>query len=416
MTAGSGNVLRVDGARLWDTVMQSARIGPGKAGGLRRLALSDADREVRDLFAGWCRAAGLIVTVDGLGNMFARLPGREDHLPPVMAGSHLDTQIAGGRFDGIVGVLGALEAVRTLVDRGIRPKRPIEIVNWSNEEGARFSPPMSCSAVFAGLQTLEWGLSRRDSDGKLFGEELKRIGYDGEAPVGGRPVDAYFELHIEQGPILDAERVPVGVVTGSYAVHGLKIDIRGETAHTGPTPMDRRRNALVGAARMIVGLDDIGWDYHPSLGKTTSSRLEAWPNTPGILSEYAQLTCDMRHPDPATLAEMMARFRRVMEEAATKAQVETEIVDEWVYGSEAFDPDCVALVRDAAERLGVPHRDILSQAGHDAFNMARFCPTAMIFCPCKDGITHNEAEDCTLDDTVPSVDVLLHALLARADR
>lgn len=407
--------LRVDGERFWSTVMTSATIGRGKAGGLSRLALGDADREMRDVFAGWCAEAGLTLTVDRLGNMFARYEGREPDLPPVLAGSHLDTQIAGGRFDGIVGVLGALEAVRTLADHGIRPKRAIEVVNWSNEEGARFSPPMSCSAVFAGVHDLDWGLARRDREGRSFADELARIGYAGTAAVGGRPIDAYFELHIEQDSALDEAQVPVGVVTGSYAVRGLKLHVQGEHAHTGPTPMAKRRNALVGAGRLIVGLDDIGWRYAPE-GKTTSSRIEVSPNLPGILSDDAVLFADMRHPDPATVERMLEEFDDVITEAARASRCEVSVVERWTYGSEAFDASCIALVRDAAGRLGHPTLDLLTQAGHDAFHLAKVVPTAMIFCPCRDGITHNEAEHCEAETTIPSVDVLLGALLARADR
>lgn len=415
MSAAGGNQLRIDGPRLWSTIMRSAEIGPGVAGGLRRLALSDSDREVRDVFRGWCDAAGLKVSVDKLGNMFARREGREPDLPPVLVGSHLDTQIAGGRFDGIVGVLAGLEIARTLNDQGVETRRPIEIVNWSNEEGARFGPPMSASAVFAGVRDLAWGLGRTDADGATFGAELSRIGYAGDAPVGGRDIDAYFELHIEQGPILEAARIPVGVVTGSYAVRGFVTDVIGETSHAGPTPMAKRRNALVGAAMIAVGVNDIGWAHAPD-GKSTVTRIENWPNLIGIVPSEAQVTVDMRHPDPAVVEEMGAAFHALVAEVAERANVETRIAEDWSYGAEAFDPGCVDRVRDAAAALGHPSMDILSQAGHDAFNIARIAPTAMIFCPCKDGITHNEAEDCAPEDIYPSVDVLMHAVLSRADR
>src|SRR6185369_9766799 len=236
----------VDAHRFWSTVMRSGEIGPGKAGGLRRLALTDADKEMRDLFITWCTEAGCTVAVDRVGNIFARRPGTDDHLPPVLMGSHLDTQVAGGKYDGIVGVLAGLEVLRTLDDRRIRTKRPLELVCWTNEEGARFIPPMVASGAFGG--------------------ELERIGYNGKAAVGGRGIDAYFELHIEQGPILEREAVPVGIVVGGYATRGMHVDVLGETAHAGPTPMDRRRNALVGAAMLAVTINDIGWKYHPTEG------------------------------------------------------------------------------------------------------------------------------------------------------
>src|SRR5690606_18535470 len=299
--------LRIDGARLWDMLMESAKVGPGKAGGLRRLALTNADRDVRNLFARWCQEAGLTVTVDALGNMFGRREGTDPSLPPVLIGSHLDSQIAGGRFDGPLGVLGALEVVHTLNDAGIRTKRAIEVVNWSNEEGARFQPPMSASAVFAGLKPVEWGLARTDAQGLTFGSELARIGYAGTADVGGRPIDAYIELHIEQGPELEAKGVQVGVVAGSYAVRGFDLEVRGETAHTGPTPMPQRRNALVGAAMLIVESTRIAHEHGPD-AKSTSAKIEVQPNLAGIIPDYAKVTIDFRAPQRETLDAMLAAF------------------------------------------------------------------------------------------------------------
>ena len=408
--------LAIDGHRLWSTIMRSGEIGPGKAGGLRRLALTDADKEMRDLFVTWCTEAGCTVTVDRVGNIFARRPGRDDHLPPVVIGSHLDTQVAGGKYDGIVGVLAGLEVLRTLDDRRVTTRRPLEVVCWTNEEGARFTPPMVASGAFAGVFEVDWVLGLRDDDGRVFGDELRRIGYDGKSPVGGRGVDAYFELHIEQGPILDRETVPVGIVTGGYAVRGMHVDVHGETAHAGPTPMDRRRNALVGAAMLGVAVNEIGWKYHATEGKATVARLVAWPNRAGILSEYAQLTCDVRHAERDVAEQMLAEVKAAMADCGRRAGVEMRVASEWQFGNERFDPGCVRLVREAAERLGVPHRDILSQAGHDAYYIARIAPTAMIFTPCRDGISHNEAEHAERDATVPGVNVLLHAALARANR
>jgi len=410
------STLAIDGPRFWSTVMRSGQIGPGKAGGLRRLALTDADKEMRDLFITWCTETGCTVTVDRVGNIFARRPGSDEHLPPVLIGSHLDTQVAGGKYDGIVGVLAGLEVLRTLDDRRVRTKRPLELVCWTNEEGARFTPPMVASGAFAAVFDTEWVLRLRDDDGKVFGDELKRIGYDGKAAVGGRPIDAYFELHIEQGPILDRETVPVGIVTGGYAVRGMHVDVHGETAHAGPTPMDRRRNALVGASMLAVAVNEIGWTYHATEGKATVARLVAWPNKAGILSEYAQLTCDVRHAEREVAERMWAEVKAAMADCARRASVEMSVAGEWQFGSERFDPGCVRLVREAAKSLGVRHRDILSQAGHDAYYISRIAPTAMIFTPCRDGISHNEAEHAELDETVPGVNVLLHAALARANR
>ncbi len=408
--------LRIDGPRLWETVMASARIGPGRTPtGLRRLALTDADREMRDLFARWCREAGCHVTVDRMGNMFARRAGTDDTLPPVLIGSHLDTQIAAGRFDGVLGVMAALEVVRTLNDAGVRTRRPIEIVNWTNEEGARFQPPMLGSAVFAGIRTLEWAHARTDDGGSTVGGELARIGYAGTAPVGPRPVDAYFELHIEQGPLLDDKGIPVGVVSGTYEVRGMNVEVRGETAHSGPTPMVTRRNALVGAAMLIVGANDVGFAYAPD-GKATTPRIEVWPNLAGILPDYAKVTLDVRHPDPATVDRMVADVHRAMADASRRAQVEMAVVETWQFGSERFDPELVDLVRRTANRLGTPSLDLPSQAGHDAYYVSRVAPTAMIFTPCTRGISHHENELTSLEEALPGVTVLLHAVLERANR
>jgi N-carbamoyl-L-amino-acid hydrolase len=412
----TAQALNVNGERLWNTILASARIGPGRTPtGLRRLALTDADREMRDLFARWCRDAGCTVTVDRMGNMFARRPGTDDTLPPVVVGSHLDTQIAGGRYDGILGVLAGLEIVRTLDDAGVRTRRPIEVVNWTNEEGARFQPPMLGSAVFAGVRTLEWAHARTDDAGRTVGAELERIGYAGSAPVGGRPLDAYFELHIEQGPLLDDKGIPVGVVAGTYEVRGMNVEVRGETAHSGPTPMAVRRNALVGGAMLIVAVNEIGFAYAPD-GKATTSRIEVWPNLAGILPDYAKVTVDVRHPDRATVDRMVADVTRALRDCAARAQVEMAIVETWQFGSERFDPELVDLVRRTAGRLGAPALDLPSQAGHDAYYVSRVAPTAMIFTPCDRGISHNENESTRLEDALPGVNVLLHAVLERASR
>lgn len=408
--------LRIDLRRYWDTIEQSARIGPGRPGGLARLALSDADREMRDLFAGWCRDAGLALRIDGIGNMFARRPGREDDLAPVVLGSHLDTQFNGGRFDGIAGVLAALEVCRRLDDIGHRTRRPIEIVNWTNEEGARFSPPMVGSGAFTGAYALDWALARPDESGMTIGAELARIGYLGRPDPVPPPFDAYLEFHIEQGPILDRERQQVGVVTGGFPSTGVLVEFRGETAHTGPWPMERRRNALVAGARFLTAVDDIGWDHAAGGGKATAARLVAWPNKPGILSDWAQAVADVRHPDPDAQAVMAERVRRALGEAAARAGCTAEILDTWTWGGDIFDSGLIAAVRSASIRLGYRTRDIRSQAGHDAYFVARHAPTAMIFAPCRNGITHNADEWCDPADLEPGANVLLQAAVARADR
>lgn len=410
------NQLRVDEDRFWDTIQRSAEIGPGRDQGLHRLALGSADREMRNLFVSWCEAAGCRVSIDAMGNIFARREGRESDLPPVLIGSHLDTQVTGGRFDGILGVLAGLEVLRTLNDKGIETRRAIEVVNWSNEEGARFNPPMLASSVYAGLKSLDWAYSRQDNDGVTYGEALKEIGYVGETPMGGRAIDAYFELHIEQGPILEAEGLAIGVVTGGYATRGMRVEIRGETAHSGPTPMDKRRNALVGAAYLIAAVNDIGWAHHAEGGKTTASQISIWPNATGILPELAHISLDLRHPEVHGAETMLKEVEQAIHKSATRANVEIEIMERWRFGDETFDPDCVDLLRQASDTLGHGYLEMQSQAGHDAYNMTHVCPTALLFCPCEGGITHNEAENVAKEDAIPSVNVLLHAALARADR
>lgn len=408
--------LTINAQRLWQTLERSGEIGVGRPGGLARLTLTDDDRQMRDEFRAWCTDAGLTVTVDAVGNIFARRAGRDNSLPPVVMGSHLDTQFNGGRYDGILGVLSALEVMRTLNDRGIETHRPLEIAMWTNEEGARFSPPMVGSAAFAGVHTTDWVHSRRADDGASFGDELKRIGYLGDAPVGGRKLDSYFELHIEQGPELDARKIPVGVVTHGYDVHGFIIDVVGETAHTGPWPMDKRKNALVGAAMLAVAINDIGWRHHESGGKATAARLVAWPNKPGILSDTAQFTGDVRHPDPAVAEAMRAEFMEAVTTASERSHCEMRVMDQWHWGADIFNIDMVSLVRDTAKGLNIPTFDLPSQAGHDSYHVASVAPAAMIFTPCKDGITHNNHEHASMDETAPGVNVLLHAVLARANR
>ena len=407
--------LSIDPERLRSTLDRSSAIGTGPKGGLRRLALSDSDREMRDQFSAWCEAGGCRVAVDEAGSIFARRAGRDDSLPPVVVGSHLDTQAAGGRFDGILGVLAGLEILRTLDDNGIATKRPIEVVNWTNEEGARFAPPMAASRVFAGLATVDWLHDLKDDDGIRYGDELRRIGYLGEAPVGGRALDSYFELHIEQDSLLEERGVSVGVVTGGYYSHALNCVFHGECAHTGPTEMKLRRNAMMGAAYFLAAVNDIGWDYEP-VGRTSASRMQLWPNRFGILPEYAEVTVDMRHKDRAVTDEMVEKTRTALGRAAEKAQVEAEITAEWTFGDEVFDPECSDLVRQAAEARGASCIDMRSIAGHDAYYISRIAPTALVFSPCVGGITHNEAEDIPWEPTVEAVNVLLDAVLARADR
>jgi N-carbamoyl-L-amino-acid hydrolase len=408
--------LKINSDRLWSTIMTSGEIGRGPKGGLRRLTLTDEDRDVRNLLASWARADGFSVTVDQIGNMFIRRDGTDPALAPVLIGSHLDTQAAGGSFDGVLGVLAGLEVLRVLNEAGISTRRAIEVVNWTNEEGARFYPPMLASAVFAGKQGLEWALDRCDRNGIRLGDELKRIGYSGKEPVGGRAVDAYFELHIEQGPRLDRERVPVGIVVGGFPTAGMRISIMGETAHVGPTPMELRRNALVGAAHVAIAIDEIGWRHSAAEAKATAARLDLWPNLPGIISDRADLFCDMRHPRADGLKRMLDEVAVALPDCARRGRCTIEIAEQWGFGGLEFDAELIALLRRAASDLGYRTLDLRSEAGHDAYHMASICPAAMIFSPCAGGISHNEAESMTKEDATPGANVLLSAVIARADR
>jgi N-carbamoyl-L-amino-acid hydrolase len=404
----------IDPASLRAMLEASSRIGATENGGLRRLTLTPEDKAARDLLAAWAREGNYALSVDQLGNMFVRRDGTDPALPPVLIGSHLDTQAKGGRFDGILGVLSGIEVLRTLDRFAVPTKRAIEVVNWTNEEGARFQPSMLCSLGFSGQQSVAWIEDRRDKEGVRFADALSAIGYHGSHPVGGRAIDSYFELHIEQGPILDAAGIALGVVTGGYEMRGMRIAVRGETSHVGPTPMNLRRNALVGAACLAVAIDEIGWRYAPEDGKTTVARIDVSPNLPGIISDEAQLYIDFRHPAGARLADMEREVAAAIAESARRSRTDIAVAETWGFGGLEFDRELVALVRDTARRLGVPSMDIRSQAGHDAYHMAKICPAAMIFTPCRGGISHNEKEDIDLDQTVPAVNVLLHAVLTRA--
>ena len=407
--------LTTDGDRLWDSLMEMARIGATEKGGVRRLALTDLDGESRALFRRWCEAAGCAVAVDKAGNMFARRPGRDPARKPVMAGSHLDSQPTGGKFDGAYGVLAALEVVRTLNDAGVETEAPVEIAMWTNEEGSRYAPAMMGSGVFAGVFPLEEIRAKTDSEGRTFGDELRRIGWEGEEEPGDRPADSYFECHIEQGPVLEREGLPVGVVTDANGQRWLEVTVTGVESHAGPTPMEVRRDALVGAARMIGLVNATGHAHLPNACATVGS-IEAYPNSRNVIPGRVFFTVDFRHPDDGVLSSMDARFKEGAAEIAAELGLELDIHDLWHFPPVPFDPDCVDAVRRAAALLGHGHRDIVSGAGHDAVYMTRVCPTGMIFVPCEGGISHNEAENAKKEDLAAGCDVLLHAVLERATR
>jgi len=404
--------LQIDGGRLWDSLMQMAAIGATKKGGVCRLTLTDLDKQSRDLFISWCESAGCSVAVDAMGNIFARRPGRNDTLPPVVTGSHLDSQPTGGKFDGAYGVLAGLELIRTLNDAAVETDAPVEVVVWTNEEGSRFPPAMMGSGVFAGMFSLEETYATTDVDGKRVDEELDRIGYKGDG-CGDRPIGAYFEAHIEQGPVLETEGKTIGVVTGAQGQRWYEVTYTGMEAHAGPTPMARRRDALVGAARLVQAVNRIGNEFQPDACATVGM-MQVHPNSRNVIPGRVFSTIDFRHPDDDRLAAMDEALRTEAEEIASACDLDLKIEQILYFAPAPFDEKCVAAVRTAADRAGHPHRDIVSGAGHDAVYMATVAPSGMIFVPCEDGISHNEIENATPEDLAAGCQVLLHAVLETA--
>ena len=407
--------LRVDGARLWRTIMETAQIGGTPKGGVNRQALTDLDGEVRHQLIAWAKAAGCTVSIDQVGNIFARRPGRDPSLPPVAVGSHLDTQPTGGKFDGILGVLAGLELIRTLNDAGYETEAPIELINWTNEEGARFAPAMLASGVFTGRFTLDYALNRPDRDGKRFGDELKRIGFAGETPAGDHKLAAFFELHIEQGPILEAEAKTIGVVTGVQGIRWYSFSVIGQDSHAGTTPMDHRHDAFQGLARFAVALDRIAREEGGG-AVATIGVVEVVPGSTNVVPGLATATIDLRHPDDAALDRMEAAFRAAADEIAQALAIGITFDTTWAAPAVKFDNDCIAAVRAAAAASGHGYRDIVSGAGHDAAHLAAVTPTAMVFVPCAGGISHNEAESITEADAAAGANVLLQAVLSAANR
>jgi beta-ureidopropionase / N-carbamoyl-L-amino-acid hydrolase len=412
--AAPGANLKIDGARLWDSLMEMAKIGPGVAGGNNRQTLTDADGEGRRLFQRWCEAAGCTMGVDAMGTMFARREGAEPDLPPVYVGSHLDTQPTGGKYDGVLGVLGGLEVIRSLNDLGIRTRHPIVVTNWTNEEGTRFAPAMLASGVFAGVIDQDWAYDRTDAKGLRFGDELERIGWKGPEPVGGRPMKAFFELHIEQGPILEAEGRDIGVVTHGQGLRWIECTVTGKESHTGSTPMPMRRNAGRGLAQITEAVHEIAMKHQPN-AVGAIGHVDVYPNSRNIIPGRVVFTIDFRSHVLATLEAMVAEL---MDRApglcdALGCGFESRIVGQ--FDPPEFDRDCVAAVRRAAERLGYSHMDIVSGAGHDACWINRVAPTAMVMCPCVDGLSHNEAEEITPDWAEKGANVLFHAVVETAE-
>ncbi len=411
--AAPGENLRINADRLWDTLMEMAKIGPGVAGGNNRQTLTDADAQGRTLFKKWCEDAGLEMGVDTMGTMFARREGTDPDALPVYVGSHLDTQPTGGKYDGVLGVLGGLEIIRTLNDLGIRTKHPIVVTNWTNEEGARFAPAMLASGVFAGVHDLEWAYGRTDAEGKRFGDELERIGWKGDEPVGARKMRAFFELHIEQGPILEDEGTDIGVVTHGQGLWWLQVTIEGKDAHTGSTPMPKRRNAGLAMARVMELVHEVAMDYQPNAVGAVG-HVEVYPNSRNVIAGKTVFTVDIRSPDEKTLNTMRARIEAGIATICDAMDLSFSVEPVGHFAPVTFDEDCVKAIRDAAERLGYSHRDIVSGAGHDACWINQVAPTAMVMCPCVDGLSHNEAEEITRDWARAGADVLFHAVVETA--
>ena len=404
--------IRIDGARLWESIMEMAKIGATAKGGSHRLTLSDEDKIGRDLFAAWCADAGLSMSIDEMGNMFARCPGSDNSLAPVGIGSHLDTQPFGGKFDGVFGVLAGLEVVRTLKEHGIKTTTPLEVVNWTNEEGARFAPAMLASGVYGGVFDLDWAQARVAIDtGATVLDELKRIGYHGEQSARQHDFSAFFECHIEQGPILDSEGNTVGVVDTAQGFRWYDISFEGFAQHTGSTPMIGRRNALLGMAKVVQAVDDIAQEHAPLARGTVGGQVEVAPGSRNIIPGKVNFTVDMRHPSAETLLAMDAALRGVCAEVAAEIGLELSLEEISYTAPVAFDKRCVAAVKGACERLGISHSYITSGAGHDACFVANIVPTTMLFAPCKDGISHHESESAKAEDLEAVGNALLHAVL-----
>lgn len=409
----TGN-LRINGDRLWDSLMEMAKIGPGLRGGNNRQTLTDEDGEGRRLFQSWCEKAGMTMGVDTMGNMFFTREGTDPNALPVYVGSHLDTQPTGGKYDGVLGVLGGLELIRTLNDLNIKTKHPIVVVNWTNEEGTRFAPAMLASGVFAGIHDEQWAYDREDAKGKKFGGELERIGWKGDEKVGARKIHALFELHIEQGPILEAEGKDIGVVTHGQGLWWLQITLTGKESHTGSTPMPMRKNAGLGMARITELVHTVAMAHQPS-AVGAIGHVDVYPNSRNVIPGKVVFTVDIRSPDLSTLSAMKAEIEAKAPEIAKELGLGIEIEEAGHFDPVTFDEGCVTAVRNAAERLGYSHRNIVSGAGHDACWINRVAPTAMVMCPCVDGLSHNEDEEISKEWAAAGTDVLLHAVLETAE-
>ena len=405
--------LRINGQRLWDSLMELARIGATDKGGVCRLTLTDLDKQGRDLVTRWAREAGMTVTVDQIGNVFMRRAGRNNALPPIMTGSHIDTQPTGGKFDGNYGVLAGIEVVRTLNDHGIETEAPIEVAFWTNEEGSRFVPVMMGSGVFAKAFTLEHAYAATDTEGKTVKGELERIGYIGDQVPGDHPIGAYFETHIEQGPVLEDHDKTIGVVTGVLGIRWYDCVVTGMEAHAGPTPMALRKDALQVATKLMQEVVACA-HRHPPHGRGTVGMVQVHPNSRNVIPGRVKFSIDLRNATDALCEAMDADIRAVAAKLSAESGLPIEITPVSAYPAQPFHADCIAAVQKAADALGYSNMPAVSGAGHDAVYMARLAPAGMIFIPCKDGISHNEIEDAQPEHIEAGCNVLLQAMLERA--
>ncbi|WP_371874547.1 Zn-dependent hydrolase [Undibacterium terreum] len=407
------DTLKINGDRLWKSLMELAQIGATPKGGVKRLALTDLDKQGRDLVTGWARQAGMSVTVDQIGNVFMRRDGKNNALPPIMSGSHIDTQPTGGKFDGNYGVLAALEVVRTLNDHKIQTEAPIEVAFWTNEEGSRFVPVMMGSGVFCGAFTLEHAYAAKDTEGKSVKDELSRIGYLGEQVPGDHPIGAYFETHIEQGPVLeDADKV-IGVVPAVMGLSWYDCVVTGMEAHAGPTPMHLRKDALQVATKIMQEVVNIGNRY-PPYGRGTVGMVQVFPNSRNVIPGEVKFSIDLRNVNDELLNKMHEEILAFVDQTSKATGLGVTVERVSYYPPCPFHPECVDAVRSATAKLGYSTMDVVSGAGHDAIYAARLAPAGMIFVPCKDGISHNEIEDAKSEHLEAGCNVLLHAMLDRA--
>jgi len=414
MTHAPTQSLKINEDRLWSRLMEMGQIGATENGGCNRQALTGTDKIGRDLFINWCKSAGCIVQWDEIGNVFARRPGRNNDLPPVITGSHLDTQPTGGKFDGVYGVLAGLEVIESLNDHGIETEAPVEVAVWTNEEGARFSPAMLGSGVFSGVIELSQALAIKDKEGITVAAALDRIGYNGPLKARPKPIKAAFEAHIEQGPILENEQKQIGVVTGVQGMRWYDLTIEGQPVHAGPTPMEVRRDPFRGLTAIIDQLYALTETFGPWF-RVTFGDIKAEPGSRNTVPEKLIIAVDLRHPEQEKLDQIDATFRQIADQVCTELQLKHHIRDEWHSPAVAFDKECVEAVSNATHDLGYSNMSMFSGAGHDSVQISKVAPTSMIFVPCEKGISHNEAENATPEDLAAGCNVLLNAIIAMAD-